>query len=525
MSNRNTATETPTLTLQQLKRITLANYFTPGRRASTGVRDPITARQVTQADAQWALDYEAAHGLVIEHADHASVARPTFWARPDHAKAREYRQLASQTVWGACPVLVLGPPGVGKTAIGEGFAEANGLAPNTIIASQQQPEDIGGYAIPDMAAGRMVRLPDTWIDTVNGAVNGAVQCFDEITTADESMMAALLRVFSDRAAGDRTLNPRVRLIAFGNRPGEAPNARTLDPAAANRFAHFTFVGADGEGWASWLMDELDQDVSARDPNAVEARVLEEWPRAFARAKTQVAQYVKSNPGAIHAMCRGDENTRMRADHPASCGPWASHRTWEIATRVLAGAEIHGLSETETRLWLTAVIGAEADGLVTWITNQDLPDLWELLKRQGKYTDRRTGKTVTWKHDQKRLDRTYMVLTGAATTLRDAQNQHTPADLCPMADWLWGLLYTVGKKDPDMVVRSAVTLQGAGFKFLTAAMREELDKNPTDPKYQWAFRDGGAESDEKEWCNARRVCMKITSPLLTEIQGGGVQSAA
>lgn len=493
-------TTIPNVTLPQLKRILLANYFTPGRASSKGVHDPVTARQLVQADQRWAEAYQLSHGRAPSDEEIAA------------------RQQASRVTWGACPVLVLGPPGVGKTAIGEGYAESLGLEPNTIIASQQQPEDVGGYAIPDMENRRMIRLPDTWIDQVNEAVNGAVQCFDELTTADESMMAALLRVFSDRAAGDRQLSPRVRLIAFGNRPGEAPNARTLDPAAANRFAHFTFTGTDGEGWASWLLDELDVERVARDPNAIEARVLAQWPRAFARSKALVAQYIKSNSGALHAMTRGDQQTRLTADNPHASGPWASHRTWEIATRILASADIHGLADGETRLWLASVIGDEADQLMTWITDQDLPDLVELLHKRGKFTCRKTGKLKTWKHNQKRLDRTYTVLTGLATTLRDMQPQSTPKDLLPHADWVFELLEQVGQKDPDMVVRPAQMLAAAGIRFLTDSQRKERQDDPT--KWPWGFLDGGDESDPATWCAARRVAQNVIQPFMHQVRQPG-----
>ena len=486
------------LTTTQLRRILQANYFTPGRQASRGVHDPITDAQIANADRAWAETFRLAHG------QHPSQ------------EARELRELASQTTWGACPVLVLGPPGVGKTAIGEGYANSLGLVANTTIASQNQPEDVGGYAIPDLEGRRMMRLPDTWIDRVNAARDGAVQCFDELTTADESMMAALLRVFSDRAAGDRLLNPRVRLIAFGNRPGEAPNARTLDPAAANRFAHFTFEGSTSDDWVRWLTEELDQDTRVQDPNAVEARVLREWPTAFGAAKSLVASFIKSRPQLLHAMVGGDENTRLRADQPQSSGPWASHRTWEVATRALAGASIHGLTEMETQIWLRGIIGDVADELMVYVKDADMPSISELLETKGKYTCRRTGKLTTWKHDAKRMDRTYAVVTAAAMAIRDSapsasSDKAATADLRDKADWLFGLLLTVGAKAPDMVVRPAHTLVSSGFTAESPEMARERAADPS--KHLWAFADPkGAKS------NARRVLEEIVQPLYEQLHG-------
>jgi hypothetical protein len=213
------------------------------------------------------------------------------------------------------------------------------------------------------------------------------------------------------------------------------------------------------------------------------------------------------------MTGGDDNTRLRADQPQSSGAWTSHRTWEVATRALAGASIHGLSELETRLWLRGIIGDMADELMTFVADADMPSIAELLETRGKYTCRRTGKTKVWKHDPKRMDRTYAVVTAAAMAVRDSaptavSDKAATAALRDKADWLFGLLLKVGEKAPDLIVRPAHTLISAGF----TAASEETAKDPS--AHPWTFADpaGGGKS------NVRRVLDEVVTPLYEQLHG-------
>jgi len=354
------------LTTTQAKRVLHAVWYTPGRLGSTAVKDERSEQLLAEADAAWEVWHQERYG------------------EPPTAEQRKYRRIASQVGW-SWPVLCLGKPGTAKTSIGEGYSRELGFVPNTIVGSQQRPEAVGGYPVHEDGAHSVRKVPEAWVDVVCGAMNGAVQIFDEITTAEEDMEAAMLRIFSDRAAGDRTLVGRVRVIGFGNRPGEVARARDLSPASANRFLHIRWEGPTAEEWAGWVVGRMDSELlgalltddgefevrKQRDPNVEEMRVLKAWPAALAKAKAALTGFVTSSAGSVHSM--------PAPGHPDQSQAWVSHRTNEIAIRAYAACIVHNLDDTERLAMLGGIIGVEAtNALIEWITERNLPDAVRVL---------------------------------------------------------------------------------------------------------------------------------------------------
>lgn len=409
------------LSTEEIKVLLHAIFFTPGRRTSKGV----VTHDTTHSDEQWVTWHTARYG------------------EAPSPEAQAARHAASQVVWGM-PLLALGAPGTGKTSVGEALAEVKGLMPNTIIGSQKMPEDIGGYPVPNRTRTSMDRLPDTWVERVNASVNGSAQIFDELTTSDPSMGAAMLAVFSDRAAGVVPLANRVRLVAFGNRSSEAPNARDLTPAEANRFVHCDWAGSSPDEWGEWLLGSSVTPV-AIDPNVEEARVLEAWPVAISRASAMVAGYIKRNGDVLHQMPSFDD--------PQASRGWASHRSWEMVTLALAGSMVHSLPATLRHAWVGGLVSpAHADAFLTWVDRQDLPSPQEVLEAADP--------VAVAGFDKKRPDRTMLILESCAGYVIRANDP----DAEVLKPALYSILGHVADANPEIATRSVMTILKSGRGF-------------------------------------------------------------
>ena len=146
------------------------------------------------------------------------------------------------------PVMMWGPPGVGKSQM-VGQVVAKYAAPVIDIRlSQMEPSDLRGipfrsgdsveWAVPAM-------LP-------NAARHGAcgVLFLDEITSAPPSVSAAAYQLILDRRLGEYTVPPGWAIFAAGNRQGDRGVTYAMPAPLANRFSHFE-VEAHLDDWSQW----------------------------------------------------------------------------------------------------------------------------------------------------------------------------------------------------------------------------------------------------------------------------------
>lgn len=119
------------------------------------------------------------------------------------------------------PITIEGSPGIGKTAMIKSIGKRLNMEVVTLILSQCEPTDVGGY--PVVKTG----TDDTILDRVPlGAVKAAcdrpvILFLDELSTSPPAVQAASLRLIHERVAGERTLHPGTRVVAAQNPPTEA----------------------------------------------------------------------------------------------------------------------------------------------------------------------------------------------------------------------------------------------------------------------------------------------------------------
>jgi MoxR-like ATPase len=152
----------------------------------------------------------------------------------------------SRAIASGVPVLIWGPPGVGKTAAILALGRRLGLPVEVVIASIREPTDFAG--LPVVHDGEVRFAPPAWARRLAAAGKG-ILFLDEISTAPPAVQAALLRVVLDRVVGDLPLPPAVTIVAAANPPDMTAGGWDLAPPLANRFIHLQWRVDAGE-WAA-----------------------------------------------------------------------------------------------------------------------------------------------------------------------------------------------------------------------------------------------------------------------------------
>lgn len=146
------------------------------------------------------------------------------------------------------PVMLWGPPGVGKSQMVAQIAAKHAAPVIDIRLSQMEPSDLRGipfrvnelveWAVPAM-------LPDANRHGLQG-----ILFLDEITSAPPSVSAAAYQLILDRRLGNYQVPEGWAIFAAGNRQGDRGVTYTMPAPLANRFSHYE-VDVNLDDWVAW----------------------------------------------------------------------------------------------------------------------------------------------------------------------------------------------------------------------------------------------------------------------------------
>ncbi len=146
------------------------------------------------------------------------------------------------------PVMLWGPPGIGKSQIVMQIGNNHDLPVIDIRLSQMEPSDLRGipfknedkveWAVPSM-------LPDESIHGKSG-----ILFLDEINSAAPSVSAAAYQLILDRRLGNYQVPEGWAIFAAGNRQGDRGVTYAMPAPLANRFSHYE-IDLNLDDWVTW----------------------------------------------------------------------------------------------------------------------------------------------------------------------------------------------------------------------------------------------------------------------------------
>lgn len=151
------------------------------------------------------------------------------------------------------PVLLLGTPGIGKTAVVEAAARDIGYQYRALYPTDMDPVDLGGLPMP---VGDRVRrvLDDELASLCEPECEPTLLLVDELGQAAPSMQAAVAKLFHARTLAGRKISDNVAIVAASNRAQDRAGAGHILSHIISRMASVLDVRADLDSWTIWARD-------------------------------------------------------------------------------------------------------------------------------------------------------------------------------------------------------------------------------------------------------------------------------
>jgi hypothetical protein len=157
------------------------------------------------------------------------------------------------------PLMLLGKPGIGKTAMFERIARELGIGFIDFRLTLKDQVEVGGMRIPDSKTGLLKHYPPDDLPHVSIHGPKGIILFDEINVPGQLMQAATYGIILERRNGSYKMAEGWVPMASGNNVTDKAAAQRLSSALANRF-NVQIVEPDLK---SWLDQYGSQNVDTR----------------------------------------------------------------------------------------------------------------------------------------------------------------------------------------------------------------------------------------------------------------------
>lgn len=249
------------------------------------------------------------------------------------------------------PILI-GDPGVGKTAAGRQVGEELEIPVTTTIVAQYDAGELAGFPMPDHEHQKMIRfrpdfLPDgDPIVRDDGKGNKRLELqnpvgvwqLDELPQAPVAVMNLCAQIVEEWRIGEHEIAPGWTIICAGNKPSNRAGTNTIPTHLRDRLLHI----------------DVEADHNEFVKHAVEMGV-----------RPQITSYIRKNPGHLSVF-----------DPTARACP--SPRSWFKASAILG----FGLPTNIRLPTLAGYLGeGEATQFESWLRVEDkMPDPAEVIRK-------------------------------------------------------------------------------------------------------------------------------------------------
>jgi hypothetical protein len=203
-------------------------------------------------------------------------------------------------------LLLLSPPGVGKSASVAQIAGQAGLECRSLLGTQIAPEDVSG--IPRIVGERSVFCPPRVL--LPERPEPFCLFLDELPAAAPDIQKAFYSLLLERRLGEHRLPPGTWVVAAGNRAEDRALVRTVSSALINRVI-VLHVRVDVREWLIWAQ-----------ANGVRAEILAFvtfLPEALMRAVPREPVPFSTPPAAPRSKCCSPAPRPMpRRSRPTAC---------------------------------------------------------------------------------------------------------------------------------------------------------------------------------------------------------------
>ncbi len=250
-------------------------------------------------------------------------------------------------------VLLLSPPGVGKSEIVRQAAAECGLRVCALLGTQIAPEDVSG--VPRIIGERSVFCPPRALLPEDG--RPFCLFLDELPAAPPEVQKAFYSLLLERRLGEHRLPPGTWVVAAGNRSTDRALVRPLSSALVNR-VFMVSVRVDRNEWLAWA------------------------ERAGVRA--EVRGFIRQVPKAL------------QRPTPPDPVPFSTPRAWALLSRDLDLAEAAGhTSDEERRALVFGRLSPPDAGLFCALCEEGLAELRSIIEYLEDPTLLPTGDTARW----------------------------------------------------------------------------------------------------------------------------------
>jgi len=133
------------------------------------------------------------------------------------------------------PLMLLGKPGMGKTAMFESVCAHLAISFIDFRLSLRDPVDVGGMRVPDVKSGVLKHYVPEDLPNVERHGNKGIVLFDEINVVSQLMQATAYGLIQERRNGSYRMPIHWTPMAAGNNVADRAAAQRISTALANRF--------------------------------------------------------------------------------------------------------------------------------------------------------------------------------------------------------------------------------------------------------------------------------------------------